>query len=241
MISRKVKGLIAIFAAAFQWLVDKLYGDQFFQYLRPFMPGWATSPPWEMIVSGIISYGPIAALILVGLYLFRTARTGSTAPNASMGNVAALDVVFTNRSEPYRWEAAAITHWRVGIENLSKSTEARNVTVRLVGASPGPIDPIWRNDFPYLVDRVHGASDGGCAINPGQQELFEVARSWWGGEAVRVYRLMTHGDLAPHAKLEIKDHEQWVLSYEVVSANAPVKTFSLQFRRKLQTLLVERL
>jgi len=74
---RATNAFISWIIAAFWWLVDKLYGDKIFTLLQPVLPEWITNPPVAKYVPYAITYGPFAALVLLGGYLFWTSRNAA--------------------------------------------------------------------------------------------------------------------------------------------------------------------
>ena len=74
MSTRFRKAFWSCTAAALWWLLDRLYGDAIFAWLKPSMPDWLTDPPIWSWLDFAASYVPPAILVALGLFFYLSGR-----------------------------------------------------------------------------------------------------------------------------------------------------------------------
>lgn len=163
--------------AAFWWLCDKLWGDQFFAWIKPMIPVWLINGMLLAdIAKHLLSWGPPIALALLGTYLLLRKRVGK--PANSPLNIR-YDPHSHELGERYRslhthpQTKQVTTLHAISIENASASRQVDcQLTVLFLRDK---IDKAVRFESRSLRSASIPTNDGKFSLNPGDMIFFDVA------------------------------------------------------------------
>ena len=116
---------------------------------------------------------------------------------------------------------------------------ASNVQMKLRGASPGPHNPSWLADYPYVVLQPGRTLDSNdCQINADDDATFNICFVHPDGDAFAIGGLDTKN--AGVGLPTIGKNERWELGYNVTAGNSELLKFALEIFVRDGTLIVQK-